>query len=104
MAAPTSFDLAEFIGRDVDAVQANAVIAVVTALASSYTRGQGFDDGVPDDLRAVILTASARRLADTSGIVEQQRMGPFAVTYQPNGGGWSTSELATLNRYRQRAA
>ena len=104
MAAPTTNDLATYVGQAVNEDQAEAVIAVVSALAASYTRGAGFTDGVPaDDLWAVILSASARRLADTSGIVGEERMGPFAVSYQPNSGGWSTSELVTLNRYRQRA-
>lgn len=104
MAAPTVSDLTAFVGREVDEGQAGAVIQVVTALASSYTRGNGFAAGVPhDDVRAAILSASARLLADTSQITDEQTMGPFRVTYRDGFDGWSTAELAALNRYRQRA-
>ncbi|GAB3227801.1 hypothetical protein GCM10027535_32670 [Mycolicibacterium hippocampi] len=93
------------MGRDIDAGQATAVLNVVAALAASYTRGRGFVDGVPTaDLRAVILTASARLIADPSQITDEQTMGPFRVTYSANHAAqWSTSELHVLNRYRERA-
>lgn len=105
MAAPTADDLSAFVAREVNEDQAEAVIAIVSALARSYTRGRGWTDGVPaDDLRAVILTASARMLADPSGITDEQVMGPFRVTYRDAAqGGWTVSELVTLNRYRERA-
>ena len=108
MAAPTVDDLAAFLGRDdmgdaVSYYQVDSVLSIVTAMAKSYTRGQGFTGGVPaDDLGAVILTAAARMLADPSGIVAESRMGPFSTTYSDHSG-WSTGELAVLNRYRLRA-
>jgi hypothetical protein len=71
MAAPTTADLADFVGTDVTTAQGNAVLSVVTALASSYTRGEGFTDGEPnDDVRAVILSAAARLWRDPSQITE----------------------------------
>jgi hypothetical protein len=105
MAAPTSADLADFVGTNVTTAQGEAVLSVVTALCKSYTRGGGFDeDGVPlPDIRAVILTASARLLKDPSQIVENRVKGPFSVTYRAGFDGWSVAELATLNRYRVRA-
>lgn len=103
MAAPTADDLAALVGSEVDAGQATAVLGVVSALAASHTRGQGFTDGEPaDDLRAVILSASVRRLTDPTQTVTDRSMGPFSMSYRPNDG-WSTWELATLNRYRKRA-
>lgn len=84
--------------------QANAVIQVVTALASAYTRGQGFSAGEPnDDVRAAILSAAARLLRDPSQIVSSESMGPFSVSYRAGFDGWSVAELAALNRYRVRA-
>lgn len=101
-----AFDLADCAGVQATSefhTQAQAVIQIVSALAASHTRGQGFTDGEPaDDLRAVILSASLRRLTDPTQTVTDRSMGPFSTTYRPNDG-WSTWELATLNRYRQRA-
>ena len=105
MGAVTADDLATFTGRPVDAGQANAVIQVVTALASTYTRGKGFVNGVPNDgIRAVIVTASARLLADPSQVVAEESMGPFSVSFTYSHSlQWSTGELAVLNAYRVRA-
>ena len=98
---PTAAELSDLLGYPVNAAQAAAVIAIVTSMASAYTRGEGFTDGEPnDDVRAVILSAAARLVTNPSQ-VESESMGPFSRT----GGftGWSTAELATLNRYRVRA-
>jgi hypothetical protein len=108
VAAPTSADLALFVGAgvntEVNTDQATAIISVITALASAYTRGEGFVAGEPNsDVRAAILTAAARLLRDPSQIVSNEAMGPFSVTYRAGFDGWSTSELAALNRYRVRA-
>lgn len=105
MAAPIENDLAAFVGREIDAGQATAVLGVVSAMASSYTRGQGFTAGEPNsDVRAVILSASARLLADTSQIVASEQMGPFVTQYAGDHTvQWSTAELSVLNRYRLRA-
>jgi hypothetical protein len=93
------------VGRELNAGQADAVISVVTALASAYTRGQGFTAGEPNssDIRAVILSASARLITDTSQITADRAMGPFSVSYRTGFDGWSTAELYVLNRYRERA-
>ena len=72
--------------------QGEAVLSVVTALASAYTREEGFTAGEPNsDVRAVILTASVRLLKD-----------PFSVSYRTGFDRWSTAELYVLNRYRER--
>ncbi|MDX1879630.1 hypothetical protein SBE55_17625 [Mycolicibacterium sp. 141076] len=104
MATPTSADLAAFTGKELNSDQATAVITVVAALAESYTRGNGFTAGEPNDaVGAVILSASARLVEDTSQIVQDRSMGPFSVSYRAGFDGWSTAELAVLNRYRVRA-
>ncbi|BBZ67988.1 hypothetical protein MINS_34170 [Mycolicibacterium insubricum] len=105
MAAPTVADLSAFVGESVNASQAEAIIAIVSAQAKSYTRGRGWDmAGEPSsDIRAVILTAAARLLTDTSQMVTDERMGPFAVSYRDGFTGWTTNELYVLNRYRERA-
>jgi hypothetical protein len=104
MAAPTSADLAAFIGTEVTTDQATAIISVISALASAHTRGEGFTAGEPNsDVRAVILSASARLLRDPSGIVSYEEMGPFRVQYRAGFDGWTVAELGALNRYRARA-
>jgi hypothetical protein len=103
VAVPSVDDLAGLVGREVNEVQAQAVLAIVSAQAKSYTAGRGWDTaGEPyNDVWAVILTAAARRLTDPTQTVTDRRMGPFAESFQPIDG-WSTSELYVLDRYRER--
>lgn len=104
MAAPTAEHLGALLGREVDAGQAAAVLGIISAMASAYTRGQGFVDGEPsNDVRAVILAASARLLTEPSQIVAGEDMGPFTVQYRSAFDGWTVAELAVLDRYRVRA-
>lgn len=105
MAAPTFDNLTGLLGRVPDFTQGTAVLEVVAAMARSYTRGQGFTAGEPDDaIRAVILTAAARLLTDTSQIVASEQMGPFVTQYAGDHSvQWSSAELAVLNGYRVRA-
>ena len=53
---------------DVEALTAGdveTVVPIVTVLAKSYTRGQGFTNSEPnEDIAAVIVTASARLAAN----------------------------------------
>ena len=104
MPAVNGDSLTEFIGRDAGD-KGEAVISIITAMAKSYTRGAGFNTaGEPnEDVRAAILTASARLLRDPSQIVSGEGMGPFSVSYRGGFEGWSVAELAVLNRYRERA-
>lgn len=96
-------DLKSYIGADINYDRAEFLIGIVTALAASYTRGEGFTAGEPQpDLRAVILSATARLVRDRG--VASESMGPFSVQYRAGfDAGWSVAELAVLNRYRQRA-
>ncbi len=104
MSAPTFSDLAALLGRPVTEAQGNAVIQVITSMVSAYTRSQGFEDGVPnDELRAVILTASARLLAHPRQLGMAETLGPESASYREGFAGWTVSELFVLNRYRRRA-
>lgn len=99
---PDADDLRAYIDAPVSAGQAAAVIGVVRAMVSAYTRGVGFDNGDPnDELSAVILSASARLLATTSGAI-QESIGPIQVRWA-DAFGFTLPELAVLNRYRRRA-
>jgi hypothetical protein len=82
-----------------------AELEVITALAKSYTRGEGFDsDGNPGpDIRAVILMATARLHAHPGQIRYGETKGPESVNFGDGFVGWSLAELAVLNRYRVRA-
>ncbi|UJL27004.1 hypothetical protein HZU38_18860 [Mycolicibacterium vanbaalenii] len=84
--------------------QLEAVVAVATAQVRSYTRGRGFDaDGNPaEDLATVIATAAVRMLTNPSG-TESEAMGALQVRWGSNYLAWNLTELAILNRYRERA-
>lgn len=104
VSAPTATDLGALMGRAVNSEQATAVLSIVTAMASAYTRGQGFTAGVPNgEIRAVILTAAARLASNTSGLLRDEAEGPSSVSYRSAFTGWTTAELYVLNRYRVRA-
>lgn len=95
-------DLATFTGQQADSERGMAVINVVTALVKSYTRGQGFSlDGPNEDINAVILSASARLLRNTSGVV-QESMGPFSAQFDGDFS-FTVAEKFALDRYRVRA-
>lgn len=88
-----------------DEDRAAAVIRIITALAESHTRGEGFTDGVPaPDIAAAVATASARLIAYSDQLPKSETMGAFSVDY-PQGGfaKWSLVERAVLDRYRRRA-
>jgi len=89
------------LGRDVAQEQGSAVLAIVTAMASAWTRGVGFTAGVPNaELRAVILTASSRLLSNARGLLMDEAKGPESVSYRSAFTGWTLVELGVLNRYR----
>lgn len=99
------------LGQTVAETEAEAAIGVVTALAKSYVRyngpadaGRGFDgEGEPlVDVEAALKTAALRLLVNPIGAVREE-MGGLVVQYGSNFLGWSLTELAVLNRYRDRA-
>lgn len=79
-----------------------SIVPLVTTMARSYTRGNGFNGLVPNaEIRAVVLTASARMADNPAGRVgervddlENRFVGAFS---------WSLAEQFVLNRYRVRA-
>jgi hypothetical protein len=98
-------DLGALLGRTVTPEQGVAVLQVITAMAKAYTRGQGFNPaGEPNDaLAAIILTASARLISNTTGLLYDEAEGPSSLSYRSAFSGWSVAELFVLNRYRVRA-
>lgn len=79
-------------------------ISVVTVLAKAYTRGHGFDGAEPnEDIQAVITTAAARLAANGAQLRRAMEGGPFTLDLRSAFEGWTTAELAALNRYRKRA-
>ena len=98
----TGNDIAEFLGQGRDnqlAALAEQHAGIVTAMARAYTRGNGFtEDGVADDIAAVIVTATARLVANP----EQLGQTIGAVTIRGAFTSWTLAELFVLNSYRRR--
>jgi hypothetical protein len=107
---PTGADVAGFLGRGSD----TAFVALcdihaplVAAFVRSYVRGVGFEDptdpdsDLEDDLRAVIITATARLVVNPTQVEMEA-----ADSYSVRGGfhTWSLPELGVLHRYRRRTA
>jgi hypothetical protein len=104
--APTATDLQAFLGANatVDPTQGAALIAYVSQLVSAYTRGVGFTAGVPNaDLWQVIVGASARLWSHPRQIPLDATEGQESVSFRAGFNGWTTAELALLDRYRVRA-
>lgn len=69
-----------------------------------YKRGRGFlleADGVEDDIRAVIITATARLATNPSQVEREQADGWSAVG---SFNGFTLPELFVLYKYRRRTA
>ncbi|WP_044080341.1 hypothetical protein [Mycobacterium canetti] len=85
-----------------------AAIPVITALAKSYTRGRGFDDGPNADepnaeIAAAITTAAARLAANSRQLNASTTTPDITIDKRTFFQGWTLAELAVLNRYRVRA-
>lgn len=103
MSTPTVQDLQQFVGRDLDTLQAISHLEMVTAFARAYTRGRGFTDGEPaDDIAAVIVTCAARMMANPEGTI-YETIGPYSVRH-PEVHGFNLLEQVVLNGYRRRAS
>lgn len=112
MSAPTPVDLANLLGADgvgddagqIGAQQAAEVLAIVTAIVRSTTRGRGFTNGTPaEDLRSVILTAAARLWRHPTQIDYGETRGPESVFFRRGFDGFTVAELYAINRYRRTA-
>lgn len=99
---PTAQDVADFLGQGDDATVlalAGEHLPIITAMASAYTRGIGFNEGEPnEEISAVVTTATARLMANPDQV--QYRAGE--VSYQSSFNGWTLAEAFVLNRYRRR--
>lgn len=109
-------------GEEEDRKLAEEAVTMVTAMAKSYTRGVGFTTKASDaldwtlpvtlgetttapneEIAAVILTASARLLANPSQLGGSTTVGPFSSSFSGGFTGWTLVEQFVLNRYRKRA-
>lgn len=106
-ALPAGIDVARFLGREDDPALvklAGEHVPLVSVFVRGYTRRNGFSiDGeeVVDDLRAVIITATARLVANPSQVARESIDGYEAVG---SFAGWTLPELAVLHLYRRRTA
>ena len=93
------YDVQALTEGDVD-----TVVPIVTVLAKSYTRGQGFAGNEPNrEIAAVICTASAR-LAGNGPQLRRKRIDDIEYDYALQSSfSWSLAEQLVLNRYRVRA-
>ena len=99
--------VAEFVGRGHDqafVALASEHVQIITAMARGYTRDRGFENGEPaDDLAAVIVTATARLLANPDQVPNDLTAGSFSKRTYAGFTGWSLAETFILDRYRKRA-
>jgi hypothetical protein len=88
-------------GNTVLETQIASHVDVIAALAKSYTRGNGFTDGVPDEtITKVIVSATARLVANP----EQTETQVGTVVLRSYFTGFSVIERLVLNEYRGVAA
>jgi hypothetical protein len=89
---------------DVNVEPVTTAIPIVTTMARAYTRGNGFNGNEPnDEIAAVITTAAARLAANGAQLSHATTTGGLGVDVRSAFVGWSTAELAVLNRYRKTA-
>ncbi|UVF61187.1 head-to-tail adaptor [Mycobacterium phage DuncansLeg] len=83
--------------------QAELVLAIVSSWARVVS-GRAWPDapaGVPDDVVAVVLSASRRELKNPDRVISRQ-MGPFNVQFSaPPDGFFYPAELAILKRFKR---
>ena len=97
-----------FLGRadeldEPDALQlAMEHVSIVLEYVRGYTRGRGFTDAPAVPLRAVIVSASARLIANPSQVVSY-RTGDYSETPAILAG-WTIPERGVLHRYRKVSA
>lgn len=100
-------DVAAFLGHGDDPTVialARETLPIITAMARSYTRGNGFTDGEPnEDIRAVIITATARLMTNPGQLAVDETVGSFSKSIRGGFAGWTLAETFVLNRYRVRA-
>lgn len=92
-----------FLGRDDDFYHLYENVQLVLAFVRAYTRGRGFPDNgtIPEDLAAVVVTATARLVTNPAQL-EREHAGEYIAV--GSFAGWTLPELAVLHNYRRRTA
>lgn len=103
---PTGQSVADFLGNgdDTQLVSlADQHVLIATAMARTYTRGNGFVDAVgtepasvDDSIAAVITTAAARMVANPEQVDTQTGSSSIRGGFR----GWNLAELFILNSFR----
>jgi hypothetical protein len=98
-----AYRTAAFLGRDdVWDLLESEHVPLVVAFVKAYTRGRGFtEEGLADDLAAVVITAAARLVTNPAQL-EREHAGEYIAV--GSFAGWTLPELAVLHRYRRRTA
>lgn len=89
------------LGQDLPSTQVHAALQVVAAMAKSYCR-QDWNE-LPDDVAAVVKTATLRLLTHPRQLRMSETMAMMSADHREGFTGWSIGELFVLNRYRVRA-
>ena len=93
---PTGEEVCAFLGVD-PTPGADEATEIVTQFAHAYTRGNGFEaDGINSDIRAVIMAAAARLIANPEQLdlqVGELRRASFFR-------GWMLAERTVLDKWR----
>jgi hypothetical protein len=103
---PVGTDVIAFLGWPTDAAinaQATQHVGMVTAAVRAYTRGRGFaiTGQVPEELAAVIVSATARSLSNPA---QSRRIEAGSLTETPGSlASFSVLECLVLNGFRRRA-
>jgi len=101
--APTGEEVASFLGASLDGRTVGLAaehVQVITELARSYCRGNGFyEEGIAKPIREVIVAATARLVAHP----EQIDVQVGSVRRRAGFKGWSLAEQRVLNEYRRTA-
>lgn len=108
----TGADVAAFLGRSTEpalVTLADEHAGVIAEVVNAYVRGHGPERtglglgelSFPADLRAVVITASAR-LVNNPAQLENETADGYSA--RGNFSSFSLAELAILHRYRRRSA
>lgn len=91
LTAPTSAELATYLGSGVDQARADMLLSLAVDQCSAVVTP------LPDEATAVVLSATARAYTNPAGVT-QEGAGPFQVT-RPSAGVYLTrAERSTLRR------
>lgn len=103
---PTAQEVADFLDWE-DATSIAPHLSVVTAMVRGYVRDEGvetFTEGprVPEDLAAVIISATARSVSNPSHLIREEVGSWNSVPGRFDG--FTLVEQAVLHAYRRRTA